>query len=258
VIDLHCHVLPGIDDGPASIEDSLALARASVTAGVDTLVATPHVSSHYPNDVETISDSLAELSARLQEEGIELGLLPGAEIAITHLAELEPTELEGLGLGGGPWLLLEPPFGTHAIGLEAIVRDLLRERRILLAHPERCPAFHRDPEMLARLVHDGARVSLTAGSLVGRFGADVRRFALSLLEQRLVHNVASDTHDEERRPPGIAAELERVGYGALCEWLTEEVPAAILAGAQDIPPRPAGVRRAARPRRWAPPWRRGE
>jgi protein-tyrosine phosphatase len=257
VIDLHCHVLPGIDDGPASIEDSLALARASLTAGVHTLVATPHVSSHYPNDVEAIGGSVRELVSRLDQEEIALELLAGAEIAITHLAELEPSQLERLGLGGGPWLLLEPPFAPHAIGLEAIVRDVLREHRIVLAHPERCPAFHRDPEMLKRLVHDGARVSLTAGSLVGRFGADVRRFALSLLEQRLVHNVASDTHDGERRPPGIAAELELVGYGALCEWLTEDVPAAILAG-EDTPPRPAGVRRAQAPRRWSSPWRRRE
>jgi protein-tyrosine phosphatase len=250
VIDLHCHVLPGIDDGPATIEDSVALARASVAAGTRTLVATSHVSSHYPNDLETIARLVQELAARLAQEEIALELRPGAEIAITHLSEIEPSKLDGLGLGGGPWLLLEPPFTTLATGLEAIVRDLLRDRRILLAHPERCPAFHRDPSMLERLVGDGALVSITAGSLVGRFGGEVRRVALGLLEQGLVHNVASDAHDEARRPPGIAGELRQAGYGPLCEWLTQEVPAAILAGEQEIPPRPAVVLKASRSRRW--------
>jgi protein-tyrosine phosphatase len=252
VIDLHCHVLPGIDDGPASIEDAVALARASAAADTHTLVATPHVSSHYPNDFETIARLVEEVTARLAREEIALELRTGAEIAITHLAEIEPSQLDGLGLGGGPWLLLEPPFSAHAIGLEAIVRDRLHDHRILLAHPERCPAFQRDPRMLERLVRDGARVSVTAGSLVGRFGGEVRRFALGLLEQGLVHNVASDAHDEVRRPPGIAGELRQAGYGPLCEWLTQEVPAAILAGEEDIPPRPAVALTPSRSRRW--PW----
>jgi protein-tyrosine phosphatase len=252
VIDLHCHVLPGIDDGPRTIEESLALARAWAAAGTRTLVATPHVSSHYPNDRQTIGRLVEELTARLEQEEIALELKAGAEIAITHLSELEPSQLGGLGLGGGPWLLLEPPFTVPAIGLEAIVRDLLREHRILLAHPERCPAFHRDPPMLERLVDEGAGVSITAGSLAGRFGSEVRRIALGLLERGLVHNVASDAHDHTRRPPGIAGELRQAGYGALCEWLTEEVPAAILGGEEALPPRPALALRQSKSwrRRW--------
>jgi len=254
VIDLHCHVLPGIDDGPATVEGSLALARAAVAAGMRTLVATPHVSPRYPNDAATIAGVLGEVSVRLGEEDIPLELRAGAEIAMTRLAEMEPAELFGLGLGGGPWLLIEPPFAAAAAGLDTIVRDLLRRgHRVVLAHPERCPAFQRDPAMLKALVDEGVLASITAGSLVGSFGGDVRRFALGLLEEDLVHNVASDAHDHLRRPPGVAEEIRSVGYGALCEWLTQAVPAAILAG-EDVPRRPAVAITVTRARRW--PWRR--
>ena len=129
---------------------------------------------------------------------------------------------------------------------------------IVLAHPERCPAFQRDPELLESLVRAGVLTSITAGSLVGRFGSSVRRFALELMEAELVHNVASDAHDVDRRQPGMADELEHAGFGALTRWLTETVPGAILAGEESVPAAPAASRSAA-PRRspqrkW---WRRG-
>ncbi len=251
VIDLHCHVLPGIDDGPETIEGSLALARGAVAAGTQTLVATPHVSWRYPNAAGTITRLVNEVNARLTAEAVALEVRPGAEIAMTRLADIEPAQLPRLGLGGGPWLLVEPPFTAVATGLDTIVQDLQhRGHRVVLAHPERCPAFHRDPRMLESLVRGGVLTSITAGSLVGRFGGEVRRFAVRLLENEIVHNVASDAHDHIRRPPGIAKELEQAGFGPLTDWLTQAVPAAILAG-EEIPPRPVltppGVKRARRP-----------
>jgi protein-tyrosine phosphatase len=254
VIDLHSHVLPGIDDGPDSIEGSLALARAAAAAGTRTLVATPHVNSRYPNDPQTIELLVGELNARLLEEGVDLELRGGGEIAITRLVEIEPSELHSFGLGGGPWLLIEPPFTAIVAGLDSIVRDLLRRgHRVLLAHPERCPAFRRNPQMLQSLIADGVLTSITAGSFVGRFGGEVRRFSLAMLQAELVHNVASDAHDDVGRPPSIADELDAAGAGPLREWLTEEVPAAILAGTE-VPPRPAIELVGARSRRW--PWSR--
>ena len=256
MIDLHCHVLPGIDDGPETIAGSLALARAAVDAGVRTLVATPHVNWRYPNDAATIAAAAGELSERLAAEGVALELRTGAEVAMTQLSTIARGELERLRLGGGAWLLLEPPFSPVAPALKAIVEDLLaRGERVLLAHPERCPTFHRDPRLLASLVHGGALTSITAGSLVGRFGDTVRRFAIGLVQEELVHNVASDAHDVADRAPGIATELEQAGLTPLADWLTESVPAAILDGGP-IPARPpfAGPpsRQARRPRlrRW--------
>jgi protein-tyrosine phosphatase len=239
VIDLHCHVLPGIDDGPETIEGSVALARAAVAAGTRTLVATPHVSPRYHNDAATIARLVDELNARLTAEGVALEVLAGAEIAITIVVEIEPLKLRSLGLGGGEWLLMEPPFNPIATGLENILSSLQREgHRILLAHPERCVAFHRDRAMLESLVRSGVLTSITAGSLVGRFGETVRRFALGLVGDRMAHNVASDAHDHVRRPPGTAAELEQVGLAPLAHWLTQAVPAAILSGEALIPPAP--------------------
>jgi protein-tyrosine phosphatase len=239
VIDLHCHVLPGIDDGPKAIAGSLALARAAADAGVRTLVATPHVSWHYQNDAAAIGGLVDELGARLATDGVELELRAGAEVAMTRIAEIDDAELARLRLGGGEWLLLEPPFSPIVTGLESIAREVRqRGNRVLLAHPERCPAFHRDPRMLGSLVRSGVLTSITAGSLVGRFGGTVRRFALRLVQEELVHNVASDAHDLTDRAPGIRDELEQAGLAALEDWLAEAVPAAILNGGP-IPARPA-------------------
>jgi protein-tyrosine phosphatase len=241
MIDLHCHVLPGIDDGPETFEDSLALARAAVAAGIGTLVATPHVNSRTPNDAATIVALVELLNTRLSEEQIELDVLAGGEIAMTHLAQIEPAELARLGLGGGPWLLVEPPFTTVAVGLESLVQRLQRAgHRVVLAHPERCPALHRDLETVRSLVRAGVVMSVTAGSLTGHFGATVQRAARVLAREELIHNVTSDAHDSVRRPPGLAADIEQAGLAPLTEWLTLAVPAAIIAG-EEIPPRPVGV-----------------
>jgi protein-tyrosine phosphatase len=239
MIDLHSHVLAGIDDGPATIEGSLALARAAAAAGTRVLVATPHVSWNYPNHADTIAALVEELNALLIAQGIALEIRAGAEIAMTRLVDIAPAELPRLCLGGSPWLLIEPPFTPAVTGLDSILLDLQRQgHQILLAHPERCQAFHRDPQMLSSLVRAGVLTSITAGSLVGRFGGEVRHFALSLVRDGLIHNVASDAHDPLRRPPGTAAELHQAGLEPLADWLTEQVPAAILSG-EEIPPRPA-------------------
>jgi protein-tyrosine phosphatase len=238
MIDLHTHILPGIDDGPETLEGSLELARAAVAAGTRTLVATPHVSWTYPNDPATIAARVDELRARLQDEGIPLELRAGAEIAMTRLVDMRTEDLLPLRLGGGDWLLVEPPFSPTVTGLQPLLFDLQRQGHgILLAHPERCPAFHREPEMLREFVNEGILTSVTAGSLAGRFGGEVRRFALKMVREQLIHNVTSDAHDTARRPPGVAAELRQAGLGPLEEWLTEGVPAAILSGAE-IPTRP--------------------
>jgi protein-tyrosine phosphatase len=255
MIDLHSHVLPGIDDGPETIEGSIELARGAVTAGTRTLVATPHVSWTYPNDAKEIAELVDRLNTRLDTEKVELEVLAGAELAMTRLVDIRAEELSRLSLGSGPWLLVEPPFAAAVTGLDTLVFDLMRQgHRVLIAHPERCPAFHRDPGMLREFVGEGILTSITAGSLVGRFGGEVRRFAMALARDGLIHNVASDTHDTVNRPPGVAAELRAAGLEPLANWLVEQVPAAILSGAE-IPPRPEVELPDLEPAR-APWWRR--
>ncbi len=260
VIDLHCHVLPGIDDGPATIEGSLALARAAAAGGTQVLVATPHVSWRYRNYADAIARLVGELNAGLTAEGVlntegaPLEVRTGAEVALTQIAEIEPNELRSLTLGGGEWLLVEPPFTPVAPHLDELMLALGRGgQRVVVAHPERCPTFQRDRRLLERLVREGFLTSVTAGSLGGRFGGEARRFALELARDGLLHNVASDAHDHIDRPPAIASELEAVGLAPLTQWLTEAVPRAILDGGE-IPPQPEVAVRDIEtphpPRRW--------
>jgi protein-tyrosine phosphatase len=249
VIDLHCHVLPGIDDGPPAFAGSLALARIAAAAGTRILVATPHVNWRYRNEPRTIARLVGELNELLVAEGVLS--TAGVALEVRAIAELDPKQLDGMTLGGGRWLLVEPPFAALAPNLDELLLELRREDRgIVLAHPERCPAFRREPRMLARLVRAGMLTSVTASSLTGRFGEEAREFALGMARERLLHNVASDAHDELQRRPEIGVELERAGLGALTEWLTEEVPSAILEGAE-IPPRPAVAEAGAAPGRRA-------
>ncbi len=239
VIDLHCHILPGIDDGPQTIEQSLALARAAAASGTRTVVATPHVSWQYRNDPSTIAQLVEAVGERLRAEHIGVELRGGAEIAMTIVGDLDARQLAAHALGGGRWLLIEPPFTLVASGLDLLIADLQqRGHRVVLAHPERCQAFHRDRRLLEAQVAAGALVSITAGSLVGQFGGRVRRFALELVRDELVHNVSSDAHNAAGRPPGTAAAINAAGLAPLSEWLTQAVPAAILDGKQ-IPPRPS-------------------
>lgn len=253
VIDLHCHVLPGIDDGPKTIEDSLALARAAAAGGTTTIVATPHVSWEYANSATAITRAVARLNRRLAAEGVAVEICRGAEIAMTRVGDIAPRELSRLTLGKGRWLLVEPSFSPVVEGLEGVVAALQDAgHQVVLAHPERCPAFHRDRSTLERLVGSGALASVTAGSLTGQFGTAVRRLSFDLVRDGLAHNVASDAHDQIRRSPSIRTELERAGFGSLAPWLTHSVPAAILAG-RDIPPRPSVELPEDRGRRW-PRW----
>lgn len=238
MIDLHCHLLPGVDDGPATLDDALALARAAVADGIGATVVTPHVSWKYRNEATAIEDGVAALEAQLAAHGVPLTLVPGAELAMTYVAEVELEALQRLTLGSSSCVLLEPPFAPVATGLDRLSTELMAHGyRVLIAHPERCPALHRDPSMVAKLVHEGALTSLTASSLSGRFGGKVRRFALQLLDEGLAHNVASDAHDDRGRPPRISRDLAAAKLEHLREWTTELVPRAILRD-EPIPPRP--------------------
>jgi protein-tyrosine phosphatase len=254
VIDLHSHILPGVDDGPRTLEGSLELARAAVADGTRTILATPHVNDDPGIDAERVAAGLEVLRPALAEAEIPLEVLPGGEIAIWRLADLDDAALRGLALGGGPYLLVESPFSPVVGDFEPIVLDLLmRGHRVLLAHPERCPAFQRDPARLERLVDGGVLVQITAGSMAGGFGSTVRRFTAALLRDGLVHAVASDAHDAVKRPPGLnfgftaIEHRELPGIGAHQAWLTEAAPRAILDGAP-LPerpplPRPGGLLR---------------
>jgi protein-tyrosine phosphatase len=243
VIDLHCHLLPGLDDGPRTMPEALALARRAAADGTSVVVATPHINHHWRVDPLELSERVAAVQAAIEDEGVALELRTGGEIAITRLPDLRAEEIDALRLDGGPYLLLECPLEPSPWDFDAALLKL-RERgeSMLLAHPERCPLFQREPQRLVRLVEHGLLCSITAGSMWGQFGGRVRDFTIELLRAGLVHDVASDAHDSERRPPGLgaafaSAERELPGISSQAEWLSELAPAAILAG-ESLPAKP--------------------
>ena len=248
MIDLHTHVLPGLDDGAQSIEDSLALARAAHDAGTSLLVATPHVREDYPFDLGRIGEGVEALNDLLRAEAIPVEIAASGEVSITRVIELETSELRRAQLNEGPYLLVESPY-NHTGGLleQALFEAQLKGFRPILAHPERSPCFLGDLPRLTTLVERGVLCSVTAGSMEGSFGGTIRDFVASLFEAGLVHDVASDAHGVHSRAPNLSRGFERLeeqmpGLGRQAHWYAREAPAAILAG-MDLPPRPDLVRR---------------
>ena len=219
------------------------MARAAVADGSRVVAATPHVRDDYPTDATEMEDGVAALREALVAEGVELDLLTGGEIALDQLALLDTDDLARFGLAGNRnCLLLEFPYYGWPLALETRAFEL-RKRGfvIVLAHPERNAEVQSAPGRLERLVEQGALVQLTAASVDGRLGRTSRKTAFRLLELGLAHLVASDAHTPDVRAVGLAAAAEAVGDSALAQWLTEAVPAAIVAGAQ-IPDRPPARR----------------
>jgi len=250
VIDLHTHILPGLDDGARSLEESVAMARSAVADGVRVIAATPHVRDDYPTRATEMEAGVAELREALSADGVELDVLTGGEIALDRLALLDADELADFGLAGNrKYVLLEFPYYGWPLDLETRAFELRSKGFVVvLAHPERNAEVQSAPDRLQRLVERDAMVQLTAASLDGRLGRTSRRTAFRLLELDLAHLLASDAHNPEVRAVGLRSAAEAVGDVALARWLTEDVPGAIVAGDR-IPDRPPG-RRSRRLRRF--------
>lgn len=234
MIDLHCHILPGLDDGPDDLDQSIAMARAAVADGVSTLVATPHVGTrNFDAPITRIRDAADNLVQRLQSENIPLKLLLGTELAATSDIAALLDAGRALTLGAtGRFLLIELPFTGQPAGLERQFFDLeIAGYKILLAHPERSMACQHDPGLLARLRERGYRAQINARSLVGREGRRVRNLCIRWLRDGLVDAIASDGHDARRRPPILTPArrtILRIGDEDLWLRLTADNPAAML------------------------------
>lgn len=237
MIDLHAHILPALDDGPATMNAAVEMARVAATSGTRAIATTCHVGYVHGLGPAEIGAGREELRARLAREGVELELLAGGEVAPDRLPDLDDDALRALALGGGPYVLLECPFTPVDGAMDMMVADLQgRGFGVLLAHPERSPTFQRAPERLAALVERGALAQVTTGSFAGDFGETPRRAAVAMLQKGIVHVLASDAHDATFRRPDLRA----VGDGfdaAQLEWMTEAAPAAVVAGSP-LPERP--------------------
>jgi protein-tyrosine phosphatase len=248
VLDLHAHVLPGVDDGPASADESVQLARRAAADGVTTLAATPHLRDDHPGVVpEELADRTAELGRLLDQQGVALALVPGGEVDVIWAIDATDDALRLVSYGQrGNDLLVETPYGELPPHFERML-DAVRWRgyRLLLAHPERNPSFQRSPERLADLVNRGVLVQLTAASFARPRGSRSGRLARAAVTEGMAHVIASDAHgfatlDRAGLAEGLAlaSELDP----ARAEWMVTDAPAAVLEGAA-LPPPPASVAR---------------
>ena len=219
MIDLHCHLLPGIDDGAPDLETALAMARIAVADGIEVIACTPHIyPGLYENNGPAIRRAVAELQRRLFEADIPLRLTHGAD---THLAR---DLVDGLRSGrvpslhGSRYFLLEPPHHVAPPRLGETVFELLAAGYVpVITHPERLSWIEDHYGAFVELARKGAWLQVTAGSLTGRFGPAAQYWGERLLDEGWVHILATDSHGADRRPP-LLAEGQRVAE----RWLGAE------------------------------------
>ena len=217
MIDLHCHILPGLDDGAADLDVSLAMARAFEADGVTVVACTPHIlPGLYPNSGPEIRKAVARLQQTLDREEIPLRLVAGADnhIVSSFVAELRSGHL--LSLADTSYVLVEPPHHIPPPRMEDLFFALLVAGYVpILTHPERLTWINSHYQIIQRLVRGGVWMQITAGSLAGAFGRAAQYWAERMLDEGCVHVLATDAHDMDRRPPnlglGRALAAKRVG-----------------------------------------------
>jgi len=238
VIDLHCHILPGLDDGSRDLDDSVAMARQAAADGIEVVAATPHIHPDHEVLIHELEDRVGRLNAALAEEGVGVRVVTGGEVSEPLLDELVDDDLRRVSLGGGGWVLVEPRPGPLSDHLELAVDALTRRGfRSLVAHPERhAGADFR--ERLEALVAAGALIQVTAALIAEGPAAPVM---LELAALGLVHVLASDAHSSRAgRPVKLSHGLERLQevppLAPFARWAVREGPAGILAGEDLVPP----------------------
>jgi protein-tyrosine phosphatase len=250
MIDLHTHVLPGLDDGPPDAVGSLAMLDIAAADGVRILVATPHIREDYPAVIPgELADRVAVVNDLARRYDLDIEVVPGGEVSLETALLLQDDDLRDVTLGqNGHDLLVETPHGPLPANFEGRL-DAVRSRgmRITLAHPEINPDFQRDSGRLVALAADGFLLQITASSLTGPRRSRPRALALKLLSERLAHVIASDAHAPRWREPRLRSQLEELRSShaeldGIIAWATEDAPRAILAAATLTPP-PANPRR---------------
>ncbi|WP_068774090.1 tyrosine-protein phosphatase [Paenibacillus sp. FJAT-26967] len=212
MIDMHTHILHGLDDGPMTLEDSVEMARMAVSNGISTVFATPHHrTSRYFTSPEEIEAAIKKLSEALAEKRIPLDVRGGQEIRITRSLIDDWYDGGLLTLGGTRYVLIECPSHEIPDDLAEICHELSILGKVpVIAHPERNRAVAEDPDKLLELMEWGAVFQMTADSLLGTFGPRVETLAHDLCSRRLIHLLASDAHDRVRRPFRLREAYSRI------------------------------------------------
>lgn len=248
MIDIHAHILPGLDDGPATEDEAIEMCRVAAADGISVLAATPHLFSGWPAVTrELIQTGVVSLRRRLNHEGITLHILAGAEVYAD--ADLLNNVHSGLAmtLADGKYMLIEMSQDVLPPGIADVLFELhLTGICPVITHPERNRAIQSEPELLLPFIEAGNVVQITAGSLTGEFGREAEKSARDLVLRRMAHVMASDAHSARRRPPRMSDARRiatEIGGAAQAQEMFEKVPAAIITG-EDFPiPTPVMPRR---------------
>lgn len=202
MIDLHSHILPGVDDGAQTLEDSLEMARKAISQGITHLMCTPHHNNgKYNNPADKIIRDVAALQNELDQRGLDLTLLEGQEVRLTEylLTAIKREEILFTDLDN-TYLLIEFPTNEIPIYAEQVFYHLLSQGHVpVIVHPERNAVFREEPNRLVSFLEMGTLTQLTAPSIVGIFGSEIQKTARLMLEHQMLYMVASDAHNLRHR-----------------------------------------------------------
>ena len=249
MIDIHSHILPHVDDGARSLEESLKMAERAVDDGIEGMVATPHcLNGVYRNRAEDVLFRVAELQEALSANHLDLKLYPGADIHLSTQMVQRIDSGEACTINNaGKYILLELPSQMIPNGVKDEIFSLkLNHITPIITHPERNAVIQHDPAVLYELIQMGALAQLTAMSVTGDFGEFIGWVSATLLRYRLVQIIASDAHSAEDRPPVLSGAVERAAdilknYDEAVKMVTR-TPAAVLFGQDPDVPEPMPVR----------------
>ncbi|MEH7512312.1 CpsB/CapC family capsule biosynthesis tyrosine phosphatase [Gottfriedia acidiceleris] len=235
MIDLHCHILPGLDDGPITMEDSINMARAAVDNGIHTIVASPHhQNERYNTDRKVILEKVEELNNVLNEKAIPLTILPGQEVRLYGelIQDFEQNRIVSIN-DGRRYLLCELPSSHIPQFTNRLFYEMQANRIIpILVHPERNKVLINEPDILFEFVQKGILTQLTASSITGKFGKKIQKFAFKCIEANWVHIIASDAHNTKNRNFELigAYEIIREKFGIETEFQMRENAQSIMNG----------------------------
>ncbi len=215
MIDIHCHLLPAIDDGAVSLDEAIALAEVAVNDGIKECILTPHIyPGRWDNNALSINAAMEKFRVELDKKSIPLVLNAGGEVRLTdHIfSQLDGGHLPFLGrLEGYSLLLLEFPHSHIIPGSSQLVKWLIgKSIKPVIAHPERNKSIMKDPGLIDPFLEAGCLLQVTAGALTGRFGSTAEKVAWQLIEQDSVTFVASDAHNTRARPPVLSEAFSRI------------------------------------------------
>lgn len=234
MIDIHSHILPAVDDGSKSEEESLLMLKTAIQDGIRMIVATPHYNHRYVNEKSTILAEVDKLKQLIKANHLEIEVLPGQEVRVYGelIADYEAGKLLTIAAHSN-YMLIEFPFQHVPYYAERLLYDMeLCGIKPVIAHPERNLVFLKHPEKLYHLVTKGALTQLTASSLTGYFGKEVQKFSKQLIEANLIHTIATDAHNTTDRSFNMSQAYEEIikKYGMSYVAYFKENANSIIAG----------------------------